>query len=478
MRVGEQAIERACLESATAPRPASRYQKLRRGVRGANGLTHAEVVANQRTRIYEAMVELAATEGYPATTVKAVCALAGVSRRTFYDQFVATGPCGAKEACFLGAYDFVVGRAAERINLAYRAERDPERRLCRAFEQFAREAAEEPRTARVALVEVLGAGLAALARMQRTRLIFEQMIAASFSESSAGAALPAPLVKGIVCGVERITRQLLLAGEIGQLPARAEELLAWALSYRSPAAAALSAPPPRRREAPTRWLPRARVENDRARILCCAAQIAAAKSYAQLSPAQIGRAAEVSEARFCELFESTEQCFLDALDRLGLEALVCVARAARSSDDPLIGLHRGIVALMRHIADDPVLVRVAFVEIFALGPPGVQRRERLLGQFTELLAKSLPSRGATTSPARPSRRARGSGTSRPSRAPEAPPDLALEASVGAIWGLVHHHVTRGAARRLPDLAGYATYLALAPAIGGEAAVESIAGAPS
>jgi len=48
-----------------------------------------------------------------------------------------------------------------------------------------------------------------------------------------------------------------------------------------------------------------------------------------------------------------------------------------------------------------------------------------------------------------------------------------EASVGAIWGIVHHHVTQGAAGRLPQLAGYATYLALAPAIGGDAAVRVI-----
>jgi AcrR family transcriptional regulator len=499
MWVGEQAIERAGLESATttsrtgplgeprgplrdapeaetssAETTGSRYQKLRCGVRGANGLTRAEVAANQRTRIYEAMVEVAATGGYPATTVKAVCALAAVSRRTFYDLFAAIGQRSPKEACFLGAYDFVVGRAAGRINRAYRAEHDPERRLCRAFEQFAREVADEPQTARVALVEVLGAGPAALARMQRTRTIFERMIGASLAEGPGGVALPAPLVKGIVCGIERITRRLLLAGDIGKLPALSDELLAWVLSYRTPAAATLTAAAsPARPRAPARWLPRTRIENDRARILCCAARIAAAKGYAQLTPARIARDAEVSDQRFDELFESPEQCFLDALDRLGLEVLVCVARAARSSDDPLIGLHRGIVALLRHIADDPVLVRVAFVEVFALGPPGIQRRERLLGQFTDLLAKSLPSRGATASPARPSRRPRESRLSRASGAPGAPPDLALEASVGAIWGLVHQQVTRGAAHRLPDLAGYAGYLALAPAIGGESAVQLI-----
>ena len=500
----------AVTDSSSAKKGGPRYQKLRRGVRGAGGLTRAEVVANQRARLYEATIEVTAAVGYEAMTIKAVCALAGVSRRTFYDLFGAagTGPDGVdpgpgsvgfvrsaagpspKQACFLAAYDFAVGRAASRINRAYRAERDPELRLCRAFERFARVLADEPHTARVALVEVLGAGPAALARMQRTRAVFERMIGASLAEGPSGVALAPPLVKGIVCGVERIVRRRLLTGaggltgdrevtgqdEVGgedELAALSDELLAWVLSYRTPPAATLTAAAsPGGLRTPVRWEPRTRVENDRARILCCAARIVAARGYAQLTRAQIARDAEVSEQRFDELFESPEQCFLDALDRLGLEALVCVARAARGSDDPLLGVHRGIVALMRHIADDPVLVRVAFVEVFALGPSGIQRRERLLGQFTGLLAKSLPSRAATTSPSRPSRRSR---ESERSRAPGAPPDLALEASVGAIWGIVHQQVTRAASRRLPDLAGYATYLALAPAIGGEAAVEVIRG---
>ena len=153
------------LTTAMPARPSeARYQKLRCGVRGPAGLSHDQVVEHQRTRIYEAMVEIAATRGYQATTIKALCALAGVSRQTFYDLFGTD-----KEACFLGAYDYVVGRAVERINLAYRGEEDPERRLCRAFEQFALEAASEPQAARFALLETFGAGRAAFARMDRGR---------------------------------------------------------------------------------------------------------------------------------------------------------------------------------------------------------------------------------------------------------------------------------------------------------------------
>ncbi len=350
-----------------------------------------------------------------------------------------------KEAYFLATYDAIVGNAVRRIGAAYRSEGDWQARLRAGFAAYAAEVVEEPKAARLVLVEVLGAGPAALARMRRTRLIFEEMVSASFSEAPDGVTLPPLIAKGIVCGVERITRQRLLAGDVAELPALADELLAWALSYCSPAAAGLAAASPAQCDGLAPCCPRARGEGDWARILRCAAEIAASKGYAQLSPARIARDAGVTEARFDELFESTEQCFLDALDRLGLEALVCATRAAQGSEEPLAGVHRAIVALMRHIATSPVLVQVAFVEIFAVGPAGIERREGLLGQFTDQLMRRLPQ----------------------SRAPSR---LAAEASVGAVWGIVHHHVTRGATHLLPGLADYATYIALAPVIGGEAAV--------
>jgi hypothetical protein len=105
---------------------------------------------------------------------------------------------------------------------------------------------------------------------------------------------------------------------------------------------------------------------------------------------------------------------------------------------------------MHHVASNPVLVRVAFVEIFTLGPAGIERRERLLSQFTDQLVGSLPQA-------------------------QAPSGTVAEATVGAIWGIVHHYVTRGVAHLLPGLADYATYIALAPVIGGEAAVQTILG---
>ena len=45
------------------------------------------------------MVEAVAGRGYDAVTVRQVIALAGVSRRSFYEQFA------SKQDCFLSTYD-------------------------------------------------------------------------------------------------------------------------------------------------------------------------------------------------------------------------------------------------------------------------------------------------------------------------------------------------------------------------------------
>lgn len=422
-------------------RPEPLYEQLpARGRRKV--LDHDAVASNQRSRLIGAMIAAVAEHGYRNATLAQLVALAGVSKRAFHEQF------GTKQAYFLATYDAIVDNAVRRIRLAYDSGDGWQAKLRGAFAAYTDEVVEEPDAARLVLVEALGAGPAAMARMGRTRLIFEKIIGASFAEAPDGA--PPPLVvKGIVCGVERITRQRLLAGEVAELPALADQLTAWALSYRSGRASALVATSSgTEHRAPAQCCPRPATENERARILRCAAQSAAASGYDRLTPARIALGAGVGEARFHELFRDTEQCFLDAIDRLGLEALVCAARAFRDGEQGVAGIHRGIAALMTHLATHPVLLRVAFVEIFALGPTSVGRRERLLNQYTQHLMQVLP-------------------------APRASSRLTADASVGAVWGIIHHYVTHGAAHLLPGLADQVTYIALAPVIGGDAAAQSL-----
>jgi AcrR family transcriptional regulator len=418
----------------------ARYQKLRCGVRGPAGLSHDQVVEHQRTRIYEAMVEIAATRGYQATTIKAVCALAGVSRQTFYDLFGTD-----KEACFLGAYDYVVGRAVERINLAYRGEEDPERRLCRAFEQFALEAASEPQAARFALLETFGAGRAAFARMDDGRQMFEEMIAASIAGPSGGAPLSPTIAKGIVGGVERVTRVYLLAGKIDELSATADELSAWVSSYRPWSCSTPAETPAARPHA------RLRAKDEGLRILRAAAAIAASDGYSGLHAARIIRLAGVSEETFARLYhgeDAIETCFLAAFDLLGVEALVSAAKASRDAGGWPDRVQSGIMALLDHVASDPFVGPVAFIEIFSVGPSAIERRSRMLQKFADVFTRRIPD-------------------------PQRPSELVAEAIVGGIWALIHDYVVRGQVHRLHELADDATYLALAPVIGHEAAIELI-----
>jgi AcrR family transcriptional regulator len=408
------------------------------------GLSKDQVAADQRRRLYEAMVEIVATRGYPGSTIKAVCALAGVSRQTFYDLFGAN-----KEACFLGAYDYVVARAAERISLAYRGEDDPERRLCRAFEQFAREAASEPQAARFALLEPFAAGQAAFARMDRGREMFEGLIAASISSPSRGVTLSPTIAKGIVGGVERVSRVYLLAGKIGELSATADELSAWVSSYRPWSRSTLAQTP----EAATRPQAGLRGKDEGLRILRAAAAIAASDGYSGLSAARIIRLAGVSEETFASLYnggDAIEACFLAAFDLLGVEALVCAARASRDAGGWPDGVRSGITALLDHVAGHPFLGPVAFIEIFSVGPSAIERRSRMLEKFADVFTRWIPD------------------SQRPS-------ELVAEAIVGAIWAVIHDYIVRGHVDLLRELADDATYLALAPVIGHEAAVQLILG---
>jgi AcrR family transcriptional regulator len=427
--------------------PDPRFLKLRPGAGGRDGLTSAQVREHQLTRIYEATIEVAASRGYPRTSIKAVCALAGVSRQTFYELF-AGGPRHPREACFLCAYEHALERALAAVELACRGGREDRRRLRSAVERFARHAREDPRAARFLLVAPFEAGPAALERMQHARRRFQRLLCPGAGDHGVSPAV----AKGIVGGVERVTRNRLIAGRIHDLASEASELSAWASSYRRFSSPARRKPP----AVPARPSQRLGASDERLRILRATAAIAGRDGYPGLSAARIVKLAGVSDATFAELFDCpdpVQACFLATLDLLGLEALLQAASGARDTGGWPERLRRGITSLLAHVARHPVLVRVAFVEVFAAGPAAVERRSRLLHRFTRLFLAGVP-------------------------APRRPSPTVAEATVGAIWAIVHDHVLRGQADRLPELADDAAYLALAPLLGHEPAAAIIAATPA
>src|SRR5271170_1040921 len=98
---------------------------------GPHRLDHNQVIRNQRARMQGAMVEAVAASGYERVSVRQVVALAGVSRRSFYELFA------NKQECFLQTFDVIAARNAKAIRQEYRAsEGTLEDRLGAAYRQL------------------------------------------------------------------------------------------------------------------------------------------------------------------------------------------------------------------------------------------------------------------------------------------------------------------------------------------------------
>ena len=118
------------------------------------------------------MVRAVAEKGYGRVAVADVIEGAGVSRKTFYEQFA------NKDECFLAAYDAGVDGLLAAIDEAL-AELAPDWLAAarRAVEVYLATMAASPAFARAFLIEVLGAGPDALARRDIVQRRFAEQLA-------------------------------------------------------------------------------------------------------------------------------------------------------------------------------------------------------------------------------------------------------------------------------------------------------------
>jgi AcrR family transcriptional regulator len=140
--------------------------------RGRHGLTREQVIASQRGRLLAGMAEAVAEKGYARTTVADVTSRAGVSSKTFYQQFP------DKESCFLAAYDVCVKGLLETITEGLGSADEPPLERCeRAIGAYLDELAANPSLARTFLIEVHAAGPEALDRRREVQARFAEMLA-------------------------------------------------------------------------------------------------------------------------------------------------------------------------------------------------------------------------------------------------------------------------------------------------------------
>jgi AcrR family transcriptional regulator len=388
------------------------------------------------------MVELVAERGYDAVTVAVLTERARVSKRDFYKHFA------GKEECFLAAYDTIVSKSARGILAAVEGEEEWRERLRLGFLAFAGQIAGSPEAARLTLVEPFAAGSTAVERMLHTNQLFEALVAKNFALADGPPRLPPLVVKGIVAGCFRLARARLLSGNSRQLALDGDELIDWALSLCDDDVVRLrglgvAGPPP---------LPVAAAApplgDERAMILAATARLASAGGYATLTVARIRATAGVSGRAFYAHFDGVADCFLATLEMLSGRTLATAEPCYLTADDWASGVHRMIVRLCQFLAGDPAFADLAFLEVFSPGPEATRWRSEMITRLAAMLRQGAP----------PARR---------------PTPFAAEASIGAMWGVIHHFVATGRGARLPIAAPVLSYIALTPALGGAEAVDAI-----
>src|SRR3954464_15293419 len=142
-----------------------------------------EVVAEQapqRARLLDAMIDVVAEKGYAAATVADAVRAARVSRGTFYALFA------SKEACFIEAYRRNVEVLEARIEAAvHEQDGDWRARLRAGLRAYLERLAEEPRLARIWLLDMHVAGPVAQAERDATLRLFADRYRRSFEAALA-----------------------------------------------------------------------------------------------------------------------------------------------------------------------------------------------------------------------------------------------------------------------------------------------------
>jgi AcrR family transcriptional regulator len=201
----------------------------RRLPHGPHGMCHEEVERNQRTRIYGAMIEAVWRHGYRDTRVTDVVALAGVSRRAFYEHFP------NKDACFLATFDLAVARERRRVIDAWEAQHGWPNRMHAACKSLLDGTAADPRAAHLILVEAPAVRSSAAGRMQLAAAAFERLIATAYSLAP-DRRLPSLVPRAITGGISHIILRRLLERCEHELRGLTGEVLDWIESYHSAAA--------------------------------------------------------------------------------------------------------------------------------------------------------------------------------------------------------------------------------------------------
>jgi AcrR family transcriptional regulator len=400
---------------------------LGRRLRPGPGVPREVVAADQRRRLMAAMVVLADARGYPALRVDDLIAQAGVSRGAFYEQF------RGQDDLLLAAVGEIGALALRDAETAFERGGTPEVRLAAAIAALVDFALAQPAAARLWLVDAYGAGPAAVDVAERGIGGVRELV-----ERATG--LEPAIAQALTGAVHRAVATRLRLRHESELPALGRPLSEWIAGYRPP-------PEPLRRPrgkggagADARIAPRDQAE----RILLGLCDAVYDKGYAATTLADVAKRAATSIRTFYAHYETKEEAFVDAVDLAQVQSEAAARAASRRAPDWPHAVRAGLTALCGYYAAEPPLAETVVVEVHAAGEQALRRHEESLAAIGRLLEPGFE------------------------LAPDTPA-IAREAIPAAIDALLYEAIRAGGGPKVRAIAPTATYLALAPFVGPDAA---------
>lgn len=447
--------------------------------RGPQALPREEVAANQRERLFAAMIQSVDERGFVASTISDLVERAGVSRRTFYEHF------DNKEQCLLATYDLIFAELVTGIGNVDTSSQDWLSQIEAVMKAIFAITVQRPDAARLVCVELAAAGPPGIERWAQGGAMLAQLIAHDLHPGGPTAAartagregcVPDPIARAIVGALRnilfaRVRRKRSPRALRTQLAKVLPELVAWVGSY-YPSPAPVPQQPPARPFTPlsggrapgtlslspswsAKGLPRGEhnlprgfvAHNQRERIFDAIAKRTAADGYRDLGLEDIAAEAAVSLQTFYQHFENKEEAFLATYEVGHAKTIAAVRSSLDLRRDWTANVKLGVRALLEFLASEPAFAHLACVDILIAYPHVASRLDEANWSFAELLDLRV-------------------GAAAPSRMPST---VVGEAIVGGIFELVHDYILQGRTASLPELTEHATYIALAPLIGADAA---------
>ncbi len=408
------------------------------------------------------MIELSAKRGHQRAPIGELCARAGVSPVTFYELF------GDKEGLLLAAYR----SSAERIFSGMRAvlERGEGADVPKlALEAMLTAVAADPDGARIVFVEALGGGERVAAERKRAFERFEARIRQHLARRPPDAPLLDVPVVALAGALRHIVARSLRARSEHELPSLVGPGLAWLYCYARPAGAqqwsdsaralldrpVLAPSPewqPRRLPPGSHGLPAGVVaRSQRTRLLLATAQVTMQRGYVEATVNEIVSAARVARPVFYEYFADKHEAFLEAQSYPTQFILERCAKAYFSATQWPARMWRMLEVLLGLIAASPAVSHLRLVECYAAGPEAIRRAEEITRSFTLFIEEGYhyTQRGNWV------------------------PQLASQAIAGAIFEIVQRQVARGETAEVPAHLPQLAYIALAPFLGADEAIQAV-----